>query len=291
MKYYFAKSLLWLLSFLPLGSIQFLGSVIGRLSFRFSKRTTTRLKDNLLKSRVATKANIDELSFQTAKESGKTMAEALFLAWQRSKVYIAKSFSVETVNLDLLQQAVLDKRPIVCLTPHVGNFEIALKYTALVVDQQFTVLYKPSKAKWLNKLMLNGRTENNIRPVPTTRYGIVELVKALKRKEIIGILPDSIASSGEGVWVKFFGQDVFATTLAAKMMQFKDAVIFIVGSKRLAHGKFVINYLPYTLKSDNLQEIVQDTYKVFEQLILEAPDQFYWSYDRFRTPKHAASKI
>lgn len=291
MKYYFAKSLLWLLSFLPLSSIQAIGGFIGCFSFHFSKRTTNRLKHNLLKSQVATQTDVDELALKTAKESGKTMAEALFIAWQRSKAYIAKSFAVETVNLDLLQQAVLDNRPIVCLTPHIGNFEIALKYTALMVDQQFTVLYKPSKTKWLNKLMLKGRTENNIRPVPTTRYGIVELVKALKRKEIIGILPDSIASSGDGVWVKFFGQDVFATTLAAKMMQFKDAAIFIVGSKRLAHSKFVINYIPYTLKSDNLQEIVQDTYKVFEQVVLEAPDQFYWSYDRFRTPKHAVPKL
>ena len=138
--------------------------------------------------------------------------------------------------------------------------------------------------------MKTGRTEDNINPVPTNSRGIVALLRALKRNEFIGVLPDSVASHGDGVWVDFFGNQVFATTLSAKMVSFKDAITFVVGSFRVSGG-FDLEFVPYIKKTDDISVVVQDIYGIIEKMVAKAPTQYFWSYDRFRTPDHAKTVI
>jgi KDO2-lipid IV(A) lauroyltransferase len=112
------------------------------------------------------------------------------------------------------------------------------------------------------------------------------LAKNIRAGGVIGILPDSIASSGDGVWIEFFGKKMFAPTLAAKMVLTPDVATFIVSIKRI-RGGFSVDYVPFKPVDDDITNVVRDIYKVIEDAILEAPEQYYWSYDRFRVPDHA----
>jgi len=289
MKKIIILGLLKLLSVLPLTILRGLGALVGIIGLKFSKKSRMRLRANLLKTGMATNENIDKMAKKTAIEFGRTLVETICIAWQRSKAYNA-SLILETINFRLVKEAVQSGKALVFLTPHIGNFEIALKYTAQKLDREFTVLYKPTKDKWLNALMYKGRTENNIHPVPTNRNGVLALVKALKRKEAIGVLPDSVASQGDGVWVNFFGQKVFATTLAAKMALTPKVITFVVASRRIPGG-FVVEYVPYLVQTQEINSLVQDLYSIFEKIVLQAPEQYYWSYDRFRIPKSQHSMM
>ncbi len=117
--------------------------------------------------------------------------------------------------------------------------------------------------------------------------GVAEKTSELvKNGGVIGILPDNVASGGDGVWVDFLGKKVFATTLAAKLILFPGVTTFFVSSMRIQDG-FLIDYRPYVPKTTDVSEIVQDLYKILETVVLKAPTQYYWSYDRFRSPAHA----
>lgn len=285
-KRYIFTPLLCVLAYLPLSWLRGIGSLMGKLAFKFSsQKGKTRLTNNLLLTGMCNEEELSVMSRRTAEELCKTLVETITVAWFRNKKYNA-SLVHEIHGIELVEKEIAQGKPIVFLTPHIGNFEIALKATAYRLKNNFTVLYKPSKDKWYNELMLNGRSEDNIKPVPTTSRGILALVKALKKHEYIGILPDSVASQGDGVWVDFFGERVFAATLAAKMASFKDAATFVVSSRRVKNG-FIAEYIPYITTSTEPATMTQEIYKIIETIVLKAREQYFWSYDRFRRPSHA----
>jgi KDO2-lipid IV(A) lauroyltransferase len=137
--------------------------------------------------------------------------------------------------------------------------------------------------------MFNGRVESNITPVPTTRAGVISLMKHLKLGGTIGILPDNVASGGDGEWVKFFNQDVYATSLAAKICQMPDTHVIVVQNLRTKTG-FLTKCIPFTPVASSTHDIMQEFYQLLEQLVKEAPEQYYWSYDRFRIPDNPQAK-
>lgn len=277
------KLILTIMSFLPLSILRFIGGFIGIMIMKLSKRTGARLRNNLLVTGISNQKNIDLMYRQTAAELGKTIIESVVIAWHRSKKHSA-NLVLEIKGLKQIKEAAT-QGAVVFLTPHIGNFEISLKSAAQnISDKKFNILYKPSKSKLLNQIMFLGRTEDNIKPVPTTVHGVISLIRAIKNKEMIGMLPDSVASSGDGVWVNFFDKPVFATTLAAKLTLMPGVKTFIVSSKRVSKG-FVSEFIPYVPQSDKISEVVQELYKVFESIIKDNPTQYYWSYDRFRVPK------
>ncbi len=285
MKYIIANVLLKFMAYLPLWFLRLFGSFVGYIAFGLPQKSSKRIKDNLLATKLATFDNVDKMALQTARELGKTLVETIAIAWNRSKKYNS-SLIKKSIGFEYMEKVLNGGRPIVFLTPHISNFEIALKATAFHTKRSITVLYKPSKDKWFNNMMIEGRTESNIKPVPTTRMGVLTLAKDLRSGGVIGVLPDSIASSGDGVWIEFFGKKVFAPTLSSKMVLTPDIETFIVIAKRV-RGGFTVKYIPFKPSDTDVTNTLCGIYKVIEDAIIEAPEQYYWSYDRFRVPDHA----
>jgi Kdo2-lipid IVA lauroyltransferase/acyltransferase len=285
MREFFLRITFRLLSYLPLSFLRGIGSVIGVVALKFSKRSGKRLRANLLATGMCKPDNVDRFAYATARELGKTLIEIIAIDWQKSPKECQKLVAQRANFEQMLAAASFG--PVVFLTPHVGNFEIGVKATSEIIKNRiFNVLYKPSKDPVFDAIMLDGRTEENIKPVPITRHGVGHLLRALKNGGLVGLLPDNVASSGDGVWVDFFGKKVFATTLAAKFVLFPKVTTFFVYSIRVKDG-FVIDYLPYVPNTTDVAVVVQDLYKMLESIVLKAPTQFYWSYDRFRRPAHA----
>ncbi len=281
----FLGPLLKFLSLLPLFWLRYIGSLVGIVGLKVSKKNAKRLKENLLNAGICTPENIDVVAQKTAIETGKTVVESLCITWQNSQAQIA-SLVVEAINFEAVEEASKLGKAILFITPHLGNFEIVASYTQKRLKKKFTVLYKPSKDKWFTRLMVEGRSRSGLTPVPTTRYGVLAMARALKNGEIAGILPDSVASESDGVWTNFFGKKVFATTLTAKLVKFDNVATFIVAPLRVKDG-FIGNYVPFRTEETDTAKIVQEVYNELEKLILMAPTQYYWSYDRFRIPDHA----
>lgn len=279
-----------ILSLLPLKVLQCLGGALGVLAFKFSSKFARKIKANLSKVKICPIDEIDKYAVLSAKSLGQLAIENLCFVWQNSKDKVAKHIPIDKVlGLDELTLAMDNSRPILFLTPHIGNFEVGLKYTANYFNKsKFNVMYKKSKSEWLNDLMLKGRGGTNINPVPTTRQGVAALLRAIKNNEIIGLLPDHVASLGEGEWVKFFDAPVFATSLAAKLSLIPNVATFIVGCYREDRG-FSLEFIPFKPTNNELKTTMQQIYNSLEQIILKAPTQYFWSYSRFRIPPHAPS--
>ena len=122
---------------------------------------------------------------------------------------------------------------------------------------------------------------------PANHVGVRSLVKALKRGQTIGILPDQVPVLGEGVWAPFFGKQAYTTTLVQRLQSITDAPIYIMAAQRNGIGKgYTVRYQAMKEPLSNDIEIAAaQLNRAMEDMIRLMPTQYLWGYNRYRTPK------
>ena len=116
--------------------------------------------------------------------------------------------------------------------------------------------------------------------------GVRALLKALKRGEAVGMLPDQAPKMGEGLWVDFFGKPAYTMTLAARLTETGAAVI-MVWAERLPAGAGYHFHLqqPTQPISGNTEERAVKISHEIECLIRQCPEQYLWGYNRYKRPR------
>src|SRR5207247_1345534 len=67
--------------------------------------------------------------------------------------------------------------------------------------------------------------------------GVRAMLKALKRGEAIGLLPDQVPGIGEGEWVEFFGKPAYTMTLVGRIAEQTGARVLLCFAERLPGGR------------------------------------------------------
>jgi len=150
-----------------------------------------------------------------------------------------------------------------------------------------TVLYRPARKPWLAELEASLRDRPGLKAVPTTLSGVRDMIKALRRGEAVGLLPDQVPPDGLGQWVPFFGRDAYTMTLAARLAQQTGATTLLVWSQRLRWGRgYRLHFrnLQQPLSSELAPALLQINQEM-ERLIRECPQQYLWSYARYKQPR------
>jgi KDO2-lipid IV(A) lauroyltransferase len=193
---------------------------------------------------------------------------------------------VEVQNWDLVETAIQEGHGLVMLTPHLGGFEIIPR----VLAQHFpaTILYRPSRQEWLNEVVEEGRAYPNMHFVPTNLNGVRQMTRALTRGEAIGILPDQVPSGGEGVWVPFFGRPAYTTPLPARLANRNKTPVVMFTAKRKALGQgWLMQATRLHPPSEDPALAAAELNVAIENAVLVAPEQFIWSYNRYKHPAGA----
>jgi KDO2-lipid IV(A) lauroyltransferase len=185
--------------------------------------------------------------------------------------------------------ALAQGRGVVFLTPHLGCFEItaqayARRYGPL---HPITVLFRPSRQPWLRSVVTSARNRPGLRTAPTTLAGVKQMIKALKKGECVGLLPDQVPPNGLGVWVPFFGRTAYTMTLSARLAQQTGAAIVLTWGERLSWGRgYRVHFetLSTTLPLDGAQASALINQEM-ERLIRLCPQQYLWGYARYKQPR------
>jgi len=199
-------------------------------------------------------------------------------------------------GVERLDAAVAARRPIVLLTPHMGSFEVAAR--AYVerhgATQPLTVLFRPAKQAWLHRFQQLGRQRPMLATAPANLAGVRQMLRALKKGETIGLLPDQVPPAGQGVWAPFFGQPAYTMTLAAKLLLQTGAEPVVFRCERLPRGQgwcVHVTGLAGELPpgNDEAAQIAQATVinRSMEATILADPGQYLWGYHRYKKPRES----
>lgn len=273
---------------LPLRWVHALGAVLGWLIYWSSRRYAARMWENLSRSGVCgSPDDCRAMLRRSIGEAGKSFLE-LIPVWGRPLPQ-ALELVRECRGWDAAEAALAENRGIIFLTPHLGCFEIASLYIA--ARQPITILYRPPKLRWLTPLMAAGRQRGQVTLASTDLRGVRVLLKALKRGEAVGILPDQVPSKGDGAWADFFGRPAYTMTLAQRLQQATGAAIILVFAERLPRGKgYALQFerLPEALPAD-AAAAAHALNAAVEGLIRRNPAQYLWSYNRYKTPRGAAA--
>ena len=268
-----------LLSRLPLWLVHRLGGLLGVLAYWVSPTYRQHLRENLAQAEMA-----PDLQYAVAAETGKQMLE-LSRIWMRN-LDEANAQVVDVRGLEYVQAARAAGQGIVFLTPHLGCFEITAQYLSSLGD--ITVLYRPPKSASAQELILLWRKRDQLHLAPADLSGVRSLIKALKKGQMVGMLPDQAPKTGEGVWLKFFGRYAYTMTLAARLTE-TGAVSLLTWGERLPDGQgYRIHFLPPSqpFSGTTIERAQQINHEV-EALVRQCPSQYLWGYNRYKRPSGA----
>jgi len=279
----YIKLVLHFFSIWPLPIIHFVASIIGLL-FYYLPNDLRRI------STINIKLCFPELNEQEHQgllkrsliETAKSGIElAPTLLWNKKR-----SLSlVKTVHgLDLLEDAIKEGNGVIITTPHLGIWEMIGLYCS--ANYPTTSMFRPSRIKNMDDFIRHGRERFGAKLVPTNASGIRTLYKALKNGELTIMLPDQDPRWGSGVFVPVFGIQAYSMTLLARLAKKSSATILFSYAERLANGKgYTLHFHKATEGCKNPDSTIATTSIMsgIEDCIRKAPEQYQWSYKRFRT--------
>lgn len=264
------------LSHLPLSWLQALGRLLGRLVYALPGRYRDRLRAN------AALAGYPDPGFaaRAAAEAGAAMLELPWV-WFRTNDALGR---VSCTGIELYHQAQQAGHAVLFLTPHLGGFEMSARYGARLGP--ITVMFRPPRQAMLRPLVEQARATSGVATATADMNGIRVILRALRRRERVGILPDQVPGDGEGAWAPFFGRDAYTVTLPARLAQQSQVTVIGVVSERLPAGKgWHLHFEPVTTPVPTTPAgQAAWVNSIMENLIRLCPHQYLWGYNRYKTP-------
>ena len=265
-------------SVFPLWLLHIIGCVLGWVAFAAS---------GVYRQRFLANAALAGYSFAQVRaavgHAGRMVAEL-------PRLWLGAPVPVRIEGEPCVEQAWAAGRGVIFLTPHLGCFEMSAQAVATRWSAQqgpITVLYRPARQAWLAKVMETARNRPGMQAVPTTLAGVRQMIKALRRGEAVGLLPDQVPPEGLGVWSPVFGKPAYTMTLAARLALQTGATVLLVRCEREPMGRGFVMYaepLPQPLDA-NLETAVRQVNEAMEHVIRQCPGQYLWGYGRYKQPR------
>lgn len=267
-----------------------MASALGPIIYRFNKREREVTERNLtVVYPDLANAERQTLARQSLRHSTATMLE-LGHAWMAEPSKVEASI-LTVQGRDKLDNARSEGRGVIVLAPHFGNWEVLNFW--LSSHFPFTAMYEPPKITALDPVIRHGRERMGASLVPTNPRGVAALLKALKRSEAIGILPDQEPDWGSGVFAPFFGRDAYTATLLPKLVARTQARVVTGVALRVPGKGFAIHFLDADERvySPDDQTSATGVNASVEAAIDLEPAQYQWEYKRYRKVVQEQQKL
>lgn len=188
---------------------------------------------------------------------------------------------------DVLKRARAEKRGVVFVCAHAGNWEwCALAFSLL--GEWASIVTEDFKNPSLTDLFIRLRGRSRHRMIAQDK-SVLKMLRSVLREEHAGLLGDLTLHPGRAATVisTFPRQGVplemCATRLHALLAKRGNALLVPVLSMPLPNGRCrVMAQLPLETEGKGERRLAQETWDVFESYIQENPHLWLWAYKHFR---------
>ncbi len=275
-----------LLGSMPLRFNHAIGAMLGFIAWWLSKRHRSLSQQNwALFTQSAGIPLAAHNSTAIMFEQGRGISE-LAIAWTApiEKLYALVKQCDGWEHIEAAKKA---NRPIIFVTPHLGCFDIAGRYLESRIPVM--ALYREPKQAWLKPIMQAGRIRGGGSTARADAGGVRALLRTLKSGGNIIMLPDQVPGVGEGLWVPFFGKPAYTMTLLPRLAESTNAVVLFFFAERLPKGGGYHLYIepPAAPFSADKMTAARQMNAMVEALIVNAPTQYLWGYNRYKHPAGA----
>lgn len=216
--------------------------------------------------------------------SGRVMAEMF-----SRKAFLKRVHNLKPrgPGLALLEQARLDKRPIIAVTGHIGNYDAGRAHIAKH-GHEIGVLYKPMTNPYFNAHYVR-RIEAISKPsFQLGRRGLTAMIRHLRAGKMVALLTDQ--RDRHGALLSFFGQPVLTPLSAAEMALKYNALLIPMYSIRRENGLDFDAIVEMPIPHSDPETMMQQVNDSLEAQVRAHMEQWLWVHRRWQVPKAQASQ-
>ncbi len=184
-------------------------------------------------------------------------------------------------DADYLAAKAADKG-IIAVPPHYGNWE-RFGHWLLATDRMITVVARDANEGDVNEAV-NALRRLNGMGVVARGDSAREILRLLRRKEIVGLLPDQ---NSRECFVPFFGHPA-GTVLGPAVLHIRTgAPILPCACVRIGVGRYrVISEPPlFAREGESPEELTGRMNLAIEALVRRHPEQYLWMHDRWKAAR------
>jgi len=255
------------------------GQFIGDLAFRVLRSRRQRAISNLqLAYPEWSDAKRNEVARGVFRHFGLITADFMRTPLRTKEELLA---NMEIEGFEHYEAAAAIGKGIIACTAHLGNWE-RFGHWLIATGRQISVVARDANQGEIQDRVAKIRDLTGVIVLSRGDSARPILVK-LKRKEIVGILPDQ---NSEESFAPFFGKPAGTVLGPAVLHMRTGAVLLPAYCVRVGPGKYrVVLREPIDIDNSmaNAEEIMANA--VLESVIREYPDQWLWLHDRWKSAR------
>ncbi len=289
----FAKVLASVIAALPRAIRDGLGNFIGWLWFDlFRIRRRVAVENVGIAFPEKSFAEQEQIARMSLRHMGRTLVEyCLFPFFGKGDVN--KHFVFE--GLEHIDAALKGGQGAIFLGLHLGNGDFAIAALSRL-GYPMNLISKEFKSKWLNELWFGMRRKHGTRFIPPEKSSF-EILRSLRRNEIVVFVLDQYMGPPIGVRTKFFGRETGTAMGLALMAGRTRAPVIPCYTYRRADGKHVAAFeapIPFldngpdgpnpekNLRDASIAVMTQIYTDKIEAIVRAHPEQWMWIHRRWK---------
>jgi len=243
-------------------------------------RSKNLIKSNILKALPNLKPDeIKKITNKMWNNYGRILAEYVFIKnFRNSKL----KNNIEINGKEILEKIKLDDEPVIFVSGHFSNFELM----AMQIEMSginLAAVYRPLNNRYLNFIMENIRKKYICKnQIKKGISGTKQLLSFFKKKTSIALMIDQRVS--QGIRSNFFNHEAFTTTIPAQFVKKFKCKVVPIYIERIKGTNFKLTIHEPLIFSSNesIENITLDLNYRLEGLILNNPEQWIWSHNRWK---------
>lgn len=188
-------------------------------------------------------------------------------------------------NPDLLDQFYREKKHVVLLASHYGNWEYLINLPK-VVDFHVYTAYTPISNQRINNWILKMRSSLGVRLIPKQHFyrGALSTLKQRENPSLVVVIADQRPAGEAKHFVEFLGQKTQVQIGAERLAIASDsAVVYLECMKKSRfHYDYTFHLISEKSSKISPMQITDAYYDKLETNIYKAPALWLWSHDRWK---------
>jgi len=275
-----------IINLFPEGSALWIGRQLGRLAYFIDFEHRHVAIKNLERAFGGEKSGseIRGIALRNFENLGMNLLEFLRFPRLNNEKLMEK---VEIEGRSHVEAALKRGKGIIFLLGHIGNWELLGCMSRLLGNNVMALARPLKKNQRLDRFIEQVRSSSGLQVLSSKRVAH-QVVSALRRNKMVGILIDQREKRGEGIGVEFFGENASTTPASAFFALKTGAAVIPVYAIRLEGGRHrIVAEPPVELiktgdKAEDIRMNTQRHTEVLESIIRRFPDQWFWIHRRWK---------
>ena len=186
-------------------------------------------------------------------------------------------------NREWLDQLYAEKKSIVIVMGHYGNWEWAGPAFTLSTKFQLVVIYRPLSNSYFDKMMTRMRTRFGTRITPADKT-LRDMVANRNQITATAFIADQTASRQNAYWTEFLNQDTAVFTGPEKLSKKFNYPVVYINVSRIRRVRYEVTpELLFENPANTAENEISDVFtRRLELDILRDPVPWLWSHKRWK---------